>query len=246
MAIIRSGSFTVVDGSAAQNLVIGSGMSQPTHFTMWNTTNSIIASGAGGNGKILKAEWFPWMVNGAGITMEYATSPAITQTYQATNGFTPFVTGDDLLWVPNQIPYTTNKSTNLVVTDVSKATQAVVTAQNSFTSADEGVTWVTFKVLTPGSMQQLNTLRGQVVTATSGSAFVVNINTTAFSVFDNTSDEQANVITGAPATTQFGSQTINTPQRNLGVAGLTIGSSVNGSTNDIWYWIAEFDTSVNG
>jgi hypothetical protein len=246
MAIIRSGTFTVVDGSAAQNLVIGSGMSRPTHFTMWNTTNSIIASGAGGNGKILKAEWFPWMVNGAGISMEYATSPAITQTYQATNGFTPYVTGDESLWVPDQEPYLTNLSTNLVVTNISKDANAIITATHSFTSADIGVTWVTFKVLAPSSMIQMNTLRGQVQTVTGTSSFTVNIDSTSFTTFDMTFPEQANVITGAPVTTQFGSQVQMTPQYNLGTAGLIIGTSVNGDTSDVWYWIAEFDTSVNG
>lgn len=245
MAIIRSGTFTTVSTAAAQNVVIGSGMSRPTRFTAYNVTQTVTPT----NSKILKVEWLPAFIDGSAFYLIYSGSqPALTQLYTATNGITPFVTADSLLWVPNQTPYTTNLSTNLVVTDISKASQAVVTATNSFTSADEDTTWVTFKVLTPGSMQQINTLRGQVVEATSSASFKVNIDTTNFSVFDNTSPEQANVITGAPVSTQFGAQVINTPQRNLGVAGVTIGTTIlaGGANDDVWSWIAEFDTSVNG
>jgi hypothetical protein len=243
MAIIRSGTFTTVSTIAAQNVVIGNGMSRPTRFTAYNVTQTATPT----NSKILKVEWLPAFIDGSAFYLIYSASqPALTQLYTATNGITPFVTSDSLLWVPNQTPYTTNLSTNLVVTAIDKSAQALVSATNSFTSADEGVTWVTFKVSDPTSMIQINTLRGQVVQATSGSQFRVNIDTTGFTTFSGTA--QANVITGAPVTTQFGPQVINTPQRNLGVCGVTIGTTIlaGGANSDVWSWIAEFDTSVNG
>ena len=113
MAIVKVGSLTVTLGGAAQNLVLGF---HPSYFYMVNITNVV----APVNDELVKAEWFDGMANGTGIATNYTgAQPAIEINNVAANGFTPFITPDSLLYVPNQVPYTTNLSTNLVVTNIS-------------------------------------------------------------------------------------------------------------------------------
>lgn len=241
MAIIRSGTFTVTASTVAQNVVIGDGMSQPTRFTAYDTTQLATPT----NSKVLKVEWLPILPNGAAYIYAYTSAqPAVQQLYTATAGLTPFTSSDAQLWTPQQAPYNVNNTTNLTITGISQASQAVITATHSFVTADIGVTWVTFSQVV--GMTQINTLRGQVVAYATTTQFTVNINSTGFTAY--TSGGIANVITGAPATTQFGPQIIMTPQRNLGTAGLTFGTYIFslGATSDVWSWIAEFDTPVNG
>jgi hypothetical protein len=236
MSIIKTGTFTTVLGGAAQNLTLGF---IPSYFYMVNQTNAINPV----NDEIVKAEWFPTYANGTGLSTDYtASQPAIEFAWHTANAFTPFITADQDLWIPNQAPYNVNHSTNLVITAISKAAEASITATHSFTSADIGVTWVTFSQV--AGMQQINTLRGQITTVTSTTSFTVNINSTAFSTY--VSGGIANVITGAPVTTQFGSQVQMTPLYNHGVIGLTLGTDLMTTTADVWNYYALLDTSANG
>jgi hypothetical protein len=190
------------------------------------------------------------MANGYAI-IQTTTSGVPAYSELTSNGVTPFVTTDPNLFIPPQAPYNATsggnrayiqQSTNLIITGISNAAQASVTATHSFTSADIGVTWVTFSQVV--GMTQINTLRGQITGVTSTTSFTVNINSTNFSTY--TSGGIANVITGAPVTTQFGAQIQQTPLYNQGVAGLTLGSSLMVNTSDVWKWIAFYDTSVTG
>lgn len=236
MSIIKTGSLTVVSGGTAQNLVLGF---VPSYFYMVNMTN--VATPA--NDEIVKAEWFYGMSNATAIGTYYTGSqPAIEINNISSNGFTPYETADDLLFVPDQAPYSTYKSTNLVITGISKAANASITATHSFTSADVGVTWVTFSQVV--GMTQINTMRGLIQSVTSTTSFTVNIDSTSFSTY--TSGGIANVITGAPATTQFGTQIQMTPSYNRGTIGLTLGTSLMTTTNDVWRYYALLDTSANG
>ena len=91
--------------------------------------------------------------------------------------------------MPNQAPYTTvsgnrayvQQSTNLVITGISNAANASVTATHSFTSADVGVTVVTFHGVL--GMTQINGLSGVIQSVTSTTSFTVNIDSTNFGTY---------------------------------------------------------------
>lgn len=70
----------------------------------------------------------------------------------------------------------------LTITGISQASSAVVTATNSFTSSDYGVTTVTFSGVV--GMTEINSLTGTVQSAT-GSNFTVNINSSAFTAYSS-------------------------------------------------------------
>lgn len=189
---------------------------------------------------------------GSSLLYTYTTgalTPGIS--VSTTNGITAFTTPDAELFLPAQTPYTTStrvvgESTNLVITGISQAANASITATHSFTSADVGVTVVTFHYVQ--GMTQINTLSGVIQTVTGTTSFTVNINTTNFSAY--TSGGVANVITGAPATTLYGNTNLPTAEANLGIIGLKIGSEfMNGAgsnTGDIWEWEAILQSPATG
>jgi hypothetical protein len=78
-----------------------------------------------------------------------------------------------------QFGNTVNTET-LVITGISQAASAVVTAVNYFTPADYGVTMVTFSAVV--GMVEINGLTG-TVTAASPTTFTVNINSTGFTAY---------------------------------------------------------------
>ena len=233
MAIIRKGTLTVGTGGVAQNLVLGF---IPSYFRMQNFTK--IKNNTNG---IQIAEWWNDMPNAtAYIWTTTSGTPVIS--YQSTVGVTPYATAAASLYTPSQ----------LTITGISNAAQAVVTATNTFTSNDYGVTTVTFHNVV--GMTQINTLSGVVQSAT-GSTFTVNINTSSFSTY--VSGGQANIITGIPAL-QGGlitsgnapgfppaqtntSQVLNTPLYNAGTIGLTLGTALMVTTNDVWEYTALLD-----
>jgi hypothetical protein len=226
------------DATTGFNLPLGS---IPDEFEAWNVTQMTNPT----NGAVFYMKWMSTMATPSAIIAAYNVTLLPLYSFITTNGIKPFTTADGLKWVPNQTPYTTNKGTQLLITGISNAAQAVVTATNSFTAADEGVTWVTFSQVL--GMVQINTLRGQVVKANSGATFTVNIDTTNFTAYSGAAGI-ANVITGAPATTQFGPQIIQTPQRDLGLAGLNLGSAVfaGGADADVWVFTAMWNGPVLG
>ena len=236
MSNIKKGTLTVATGGAAQNLVLGF---VPSYIRLQNKTKTI----AGTNG-VQISEWYNDMVNGSAYQWT-TTSGAPVISYISANGVTPLITP-----AGTEFP-----ASNLTITGISQASQAVFTATNSFTSNDYGVTVVTFHNVV--GMTQINTLSGVVQSAT-GSNFVVNINTTSFSAY--VSGGVANIITGIPAL-QGGlitsgnapgfppaqtntSQILNAPLYNTGVIGLTLGSAIMVTTNDVWEYVAYQDTGI--
>lgn len=224
------GTFTTTTGGAAQNVPFGL---TPSSIEAWNLTGSA----AGTVGLI---SWFYWqntMPSASAFRRIYSATPSDVTSYITTNGVTPYSTSDQLKWVPAGSAMQATKSTNLTITAITKGATTAVTAANNFTSADENVTWVTFHNVV--GMTQINTMRGLVITATDTGHFTVAIDSSNFSSY--TSGGQANVITGSPVTTQFGPQVIMTPQRDLGVGGLTLGSSLMVTTSDVWYFKTEWN-----
>jgi hypothetical protein len=235
MSIVKTGTVTVTAGGVAQNLNLGF---IPSKFYMRNDTILVSGTVTG-----VVEVWYDEYT--AGLTTPYVVIdtcttgvPAISRlasgTLAATTGIIPFQTSDSLLYMPNQAPYTTNLSTNLTITNISQAANASITATHSFTSADIGVTVVTFHGIV--GMTQLNTLSGVIQSVTSTTSFTVNINTTNFSAY--VSGGIANVITGAPANTLYGNVSLPTAEANLGIVGLRLGISVMVNTNDVWYYEA--------
>jgi hypothetical protein len=243
MAIIKVGSFSVVAGGTAQNLVLGF---IPSYFQMTNLTNVSTPV----NDELVKAEWYAGMANASGIGTNYTgAQPAIEINPIAANGFTPYTTGDSLLYVPAQVPYndTTRTpmgaSTLLKITAITQAANAEITsALHSLTTADEGVTKVTFHYCT--GMTQINTLTATVVSIVDVNKFTVNINSSNFSTFTNDGKGQCNVITGAPANTLYSNVSLPTAQANLGQIGLTLGTTLMVTTADVWRYTAVLDSPV--
>jgi hypothetical protein len=231
MAIIKKGTVTVVAGGSAQNLNLGF---VPSYIRMENKTKIIANTNA-----VQIVEWYDDMAN-ASAYLWTTTSGAPVLTYISTNGFTPYRTPNGTEFVPLSGLPAAATSTNLTITGISKAANASITATHAFTSADVGVTTVTFHGIV--GMTQMNTLSGVIQSVTSTTSFTVNINSTSFSTW--VSGGIANVITGVPPTTTTGFQVYNTPLLNLGFTGLTLGSSLMVNTSDVWQYVAYLDTAV--
>lgn len=229
MAIVKKGTLTVVTGGTAQNLNLGF---IPSYFRMVNKTIQTSGTVTG----VTNAEWWNDMANASAYITTYTTGSGVLS-YISTNGVTPYVTalGSEYVPLTGLPPGATN--TNLTITGISKAANASITATHAFTSADVGVTTVTFHGIV--GMTQMNTLSGVIQSVTSTTSFTVNINSTNFSTY--TSGGIANVITGVPATTTTGFQTYNTPLYNVSFIGLTLGTSLMVNTSDVWEYLALLD-----
>lgn len=184
----------------------------PSKFRTLNITT--LASGTG----VFEAEWFNFMPNAYAKTITTAGTPVFA--LATTNGFTPFFTGDGqattgTLWT----------ATNLTITGISNAAQAVVTATNSLNVGDV----VTFSGVK--GMTQINTLRGVVTATGGGTAFTVNIDTTGFTTWS--SGGIANVIASSNAA--YCQTPVNglPTQENVGVMGIILGTAVAGSPSDV-------------
>lgn len=234
MAIVRKGTLTVGTGGVAQNLVLGF---TPSYFRMMNKTKIIANTNA-----VQIVEWWDDMAN-ASAYLYTTTSGAPVLTYISSNGVTPYSTADASLYV----------STNLTITGISKAANASITATHAFTSADIGVTTVSFHGIV--GMTQMNTLSGVIQSVTSTTSFTVNINSTAFTTYG--SGGIANIVTGSPtlmggvaSSTQAAgfppsqattTGVLNTALFNNGTMGITLGTSLMVNTSDVWQYIAELD-----
>lgn len=239
MAIIKKGTLTVGTGGAAQNLPLGF---IPSYFRMVNKTIQTSGTVTG----VTNVEWWDDMVNASAYITTYTTGSGVLS-YISSNGVTPYQTADSALF----------PASNLTITGISKAAQAVITATHAFTSKDYGVTTVTFHNVV--GMTQINTLSGVVQSSTSTTSFTVNINTTSFTTYS--SGGIANIITGIPAlqgglitsgnalgfspayTNTF--QVDNNPLFNAGTIGLTLGTTLMVNTNDVWEYLALLDTPVS-
>lgn len=228
MAIVRKGTLTVASGGTAQNLNLGF---IPSYFKMENKTKII----ANTNG-VQVAEWWDDNAN-ASAYIQTMTAGAPVLSYISSNGVTPYSTPAGLEFVPLTGLPPGAVNTNLTITGISKATNASITATHAFTSADIGVTTVTFHGVV--GMTQINGLSGVIQSVTSTTSFTVNINSTNFTTY--VSGGIANIITGVPPTTTTGFQVYNTPLNNVGFIGLTLGSSLMVTTNDVWQYLAILD-----
>lgn len=249
MSMIKTGTLTVATGGAAQNLNLGF---VPNIFRMRNDT--IFSSGTvTGVCEVYWDTYLGSLTTPYTLITTYTTgAPVVSRlasgTLAATTGVIPFQTSDALLYVPNQAPYTTTSgnrayigaSTNLVITGLSNAANASVTATHSFTSADVGVTVVTFHGVV--GMTQINGLSGVIQSVTSTTSFTVNIDTTNFGTYvagtAGLTGGFANVITGAPANTLYGNVSLPTAEANLGIIGVRLGTTIMVNTNDVWYYEA--------
>lgn len=235
MSIVKTGSFSVTAGGAAQNLNLGF---VPSKFYMRNDT--ILTSGTvTGVVEVWYDEYTaslatPYVVIDTCTAGVPAISRLASGTLASTTGIIPFQSADSALFLPNQVPYTTYSSTNLTITNISAAANASITATHSFTSADIGVTVVTFHGVV--GMTQINGLSGVIQSVTSTTSFTVNINSTNFTAYS--SGGIANVITGAPANTLYSNVSLPTAEANLGIVGLRLGTSVMVNTSDVWYYEA--------
>jgi len=217
MALVKT--YTQTSNGSAFNFNFGF---IPSYLEVYNDTK--IGSGSG----VGNSYWFSSMAN-ASAYIDTLTAGAPVRTKITTNGFTPYQTADSALWTP----------TNRTITGITQAAQAVVTSTaHGFTSSDIGVTVVTFSGVV--GMTQINTLRGLIVAVPNANTFTVNINTTGFSAYS--SGGIANIITGVPPETIYPvTGALATPQENAGFIGLTFGSSVCGSNNDVLRIVAFLD-----
>lgn len=232
MAIVRKGTLTVGTGGVAQYLNLGF---VPSYIRLQNKTKTV----ANTNG-VQIVEWYDDNAN-ASAYLWTTTSGAPVISYTATNGITP-----EYSWPPlgrEYVPLTglppNAVSTSLVVTGISQAANASITATHAFTAADVGVTTVGFHNVV--GMTGINTLTGVIQSVTSTTSFTVNINTTNFSAY--ASGGIANIITGVPAITTTGFQTYNTPLLNVSFTGIQLGTAIMVTTGDVWQYVAELDAS---
>lgn len=254
MSIVKTGTLTVTAGGVAQNLNLGF---IPNEFYMRNDT--IMASGNGSGETMTGVVEVWWDDYLGGLSTAYtlintATDgiPTYTRlasgTVASTTGVVAFQSTDPNLFTPQQAPYTTiagnrqyiQQGTNLVITGLTNAANASVTATHSFTSADIGVTVVTFHGVL--GMVQINGLQGVITGVTSTTDFTVNINSVNFGTYSagvaGVTGGFANVITGAPATTLYGNVNLPTATQNLGIVGLRLGTTIMVNTSDVWYYKA--------
>lgn len=231
MAIVKKGTLTVATGGSAQNLNLGF---VPSYFKAENKTKIV----ANTNG-VQVFEWWNDNAN-ASAYIQTMTAGAPVLSYISTNGVTPYLgaQGTEFVSLTGLPPGAVN--TNLTITGISKAANASITATHAFTSADVGVTTVTFHGVV--GMTQINGLSGVIQSVTSTTSFTVNINSTSFTTYG--SGGIANVITGTPATTTTGFQTYNTPLLNTSFQGLTLGSSLMVTTSDVWQYLAVLDSDI--
>ena len=241
MAIYRQGTFTVPASNVALNLNLGF---VPSVFrckdqTVFNT-GTITGAIEGYFDTTMSAQTTPMS-----LVCTY-TAGAPVWARSTTNGILAFQSTDQNLFLPQQVPYTTNKSTNLTITGITRGATTSITATHSFTASDIGVTVVTFHGIV--GTTQLNTLSGVIQTVTSNTSFTVNINSTNFTAW--VSGGIANVITGAPVTTLYGNSILPTAEANLGFIGLTIGTDLMGGAGvtaaDVWSYEAILQSPVTG
>ena len=250
MSMRSTGYLSVAAGGAAQNLNLGF---VPNRFYMRNDT--IMASGTVTG--VCEVYWdskLAALATPYTIITTYTTgSPVVSRlasgTLASTTGILAYQTKDQMLFTPDQAPYNSQagnrayigEGTNLVITGISNAANASVTATHSFTSADVGVTVVTFHGVL--GMTQINGLSGVIQSVTSTTSFTVNIDSTNFGTYSagtaGLTGGFANVITGAPVNTLYSNQSLPTAEANLGIVGLRLGTSIMVNTSDVWYYEAD-------
>lgn len=228
----RKGTF--VSTTAAVTLKLGF---VPDKVEITNYTKTIAAPAAG----VCFSQWFNNIsANGTALIDTY-TAGAPVRSLLATNGVTPVSLG---------AAYT---STVLTITNISSATPGVVTVSSIGTLVNGD----TVTISNVEGTVQLNTNR-YIVGGISGSTFKLYdffgnpINTSVMGAYVNNAANpgQVNIVTTpavAPVLNPTTGQVITPGQPggleyDTGYAGVTLGTGVVGSNNDVIFWEAWFET----
>lgn len=222
---------TIISGAAAVNLALGF---VPDRFTILNYTKTAAQSGVG------YSEWIKDVIADDKALISTYTAGAPVVSLLASGGITPVESGGD--WY----------NTIYTITGISAASPAVVTL--SSLTPTNGMTLVNGMTVTISGVvgcTNLNTNRF-VVSGISGSTF------TLYDTFGNpvaavgtyVSGGQLDVISYPPTAPVLNSITgqVVTPgspaglQYDKGYEGLTLGTGVMGSSNDVLYWEAFLET----
>ena len=257
MVLYKAGTLSVVASGVQQVLNLGF---VPDIFRMRNDT--IINSGTiTGVADVYWDSYLGGLATPRTFITTYTTGVAAFSTINSgttttATGVVSYQTPDANLYVPAQAPYNVTAgnrayigaSTELVITGISNAAQASITATHSFTASDIGVTVVTFHGVL--GTTQINGLSGIIQSVTSTTSFTVNIDSSNFGVYiagtAGVTGGFANVITGAPVNTLYSNQLLPTAEANLGVIGLVLGSTIMVTANDVWYYEAIKQAPVTG
>jgi len=231
MSQYRNGIITST--AAAVNLNLGF---VPDRFTVTNYTKTVAGSGVG------FSEWINNVVASGKALISTYTAGAPVVTLLASNGITPVNAGG--IWY----------NTNYTITGVSKANPGVVTLSSlTPTGGQTLVNGDTITISGVVGMTQLNTNR-YIVSGISGSTFTLYdlfgnpVDTSAFGTY--VSGGIANLISypATAATINATTGQITTPgqpagnQYDTGYQGVTLGTGVVGSSNDVLYWEAFLET----
>lgn len=231
----RSGKITST--AAAVNLALGF---VPDKFTVTNFTKTVAGSGVG------FSEWIKNVSANASALISTYTAGIPTVTEISSNGITPVNFGGNWL------------NTIYTITGISNANPGVVTVSSvNPSNSNVLVNGMTVTISSVVGMTGLNTNRF-IVTAISGSTgsqtfklydtFGNPVDTTALGTY--VSGGQLDVISYPPTAPVLDSVTgqVITPgqpagnQHDTGYAGVTLGTGVVGSANDVLFWEAFYST----
>lgn len=223
----------IISTAAAYNLVLGF---VPDRFQITNYTKTAAQSGVG------YSEWINNVVASGKALITTYTVGAPVVSLLASNGITPVRLGGD--W----------QNTLYTITGITNANPGVVTVSSSSpTNSMTLVNGMTFTISGVNGMSGLNTNRF-VVAGISGTSFNLYdtfgnpVDTTALGTY--TSGGQLDVISYPPTAPVLNSVTgqVITPgspaglQYDIGYAGVTLGTGVMGSSNDVLFWEAFYST----
>lgn len=225
---------TIVSTAAAVSLNLGF---VPDRFTVTNYTKTVAQSGVG------FSEWIRGVVANDKALISTYTAGVPTVSLLTSNGITGVDVGG--VWTPTST-YTITGITNAnpgVVTLSSLTPTGATTLANGMTVTVSGV----------NGMIQVNQNR-YIVAGVSGSTFKLYdlfgnpVDTTAFGTY--TSGGHLNLISYPPTAPVLNATTgqVITPgspaglQVDTGYAGVTLGTGVVGSSNDVLYWEAFYST----
>lgn len=168
------------------------------------------------NGEIVVASWYN------GMTDAYAFIETFDNTGGALGTLKTLATSNGFT------PYETTDGsvftgTPLTITGISKASNAVVTSTAHGLSVGDVVTFS--QVV---GMTEINRKRGKVTTVVDADNFAVNIDSTGFTTYSSAG--VANLISGVVS--------------NVAEKGITLGTSVVGSNNDVLYYKAVLNEPI--
>lgn len=223
----------ITSTAAAVNLALGF---VPDRFTVLNYTKTAAGSGVG------FSEWVNKVVASDKALITTYTLGAPVVTLLGSNGITPVVSGG--VWY----------NTNYTITGITNANPGVVTV--SSLTPTGGLTLVNGDTITisgVGGMTQVNENR-YIVSGISGSTFTLYdlfgnpVDTSSFGTYSSGGIVNLISYPATAATINATTGQITTPGQpvgnlyDTGYEGVTLGTGVVGSSNDILYWEAFYST----